>query len=46
MKPQHRNRSVLTRGLRLQVQSDGELVTVGTVDSLEDVDLGFYAGFN
>ena len=35
--PQHGKMSDLTRGLRLQVESDGELVTNATVDSPDDV---------
>ena len=34
----HGNVSDLTRGLRLQVQADGEMVTKGTIDCLEDVE--------
>ena len=34
----HGSKSDLTRGLRLEVQADGEFITNGTVDAMEEVE--------
>ena len=39
LKKEHASLSDLTHGLRLKVQADGELITNGIVDALEEIDV-------